>query len=273
MMSREKSVVTIVQARTSSTRLPGKVLLSLCGDTLLARMIERVSLAKQIGKIVVATTTSDEDAQIVEWCVRNQIEVYQGSKSDLLDRHYQVAIKYRADVVVKIPSDCPLIDPNVIDKVIKYYLTNENKFDYVSNLHPATFPDGNDVEVMSFAALEQAWENATATMELEHTTPYLWENPNNFKIGNLVWETGLDYSMTHRWTIDYPEDYEFIKQVYERLYPINPKFSLTDILQLLKTEPMLKKINEKWVGVNWYRNHLHELKTVGKEQTRVLVGA
>ncbi|MCA6394697.1 MAG: glycosyltransferase family protein, partial [Cytophagales bacterium] len=182
-MSREKSVVTIVQARTSSTRLPGKVLLSLCGDTLLARMIERVSLAKQIGKIVVATTTSDEDAQIVEWCVRNQIEVYQGSKSDLLDRHYQVAIKYRADVVVKIPSDCPLIDPNVIDKVIKYYLTNENKFDYVSNLHPATFPDGNDVEVMSFAALEQAWENATATMELEHTTPYLWENPNNFKIG------------------------------------------------------------------------------------------
>ncbi|MCA6380354.1 MAG: glycosyltransferase family protein [Cytophagales bacterium] len=272
-MSREKSVVTIVQARTSSTRLPGKVLLSLCGDTLLARMIERVSLAKQIGKIVVATTTSDEDAQIVEWCVRNQIEVYQGSKSDLLDRHYQVAIKYRADVVVKIPSDCPLIDPNVIDKVIKYYLTNENKFDYVSNLHPATFPDGNDVEVMSFAALEQAWENATATMELEHTTPYLWENPNNFKIGNLVWETGLDYSMTHRWTIDYPEDYEFIKQVYERLYPINPKFSLTDILQLLKTEPMLKKINEKWVGVNWYRNHLHELKTVGKEQTRVLVGA
>jgi spore coat polysaccharide biosynthesis protein SpsF len=272
-MSHEKSVVTVIQARTSSTRLPGKVLLPLCGDTLLARMIERVSLAKRIGKIVVATTTSEEDVQIVEWCVRNQIEVYQGSKSDLLDRHYQVAIKYRADVVVKIPSDCPLIDAGVIDRVIEFFLLNQNKFDYVSNLHPATFPDGNDVEVMSFAALEQAWENATATMELEHTTPYLWENPSQFRIGNVTWETGLDYSMSHRWTIDYPEDYEFIKQVYERLYPINPKFSLSDILQLLENEPTLKKINEKWVGVNWYRNHLHELKTVGKEQTRVLVGA
>lgn len=271
-MTHEKRVVTIVQARIGSTRLPGKVFLPICDDILLAKMIERVSLAKQIGKIVVATTTSEEDAQIVEWCVRNQIEVYQGSKSDLLDRHYQAASKYKADVVVKIPSDCPLIDPNIVDKVIGYYLTNENKFDYVSNLHPATYPDGNDVEVMSFAALEQAWENATATMELEHTTPYLWENPNQFRIGNLSWETGLDYSMTHRWTIDYPEDYEFIKQVYEKLYPTNPEFSLTDILQLLKNEPALKKINEKWVGVNWYRNHLHELKTVGKEQTRVLVG-
>lgn len=273
MMSREKNVVTVIQARTSSTRLPGKVLLPVCGDMLLARMVERVSLAKRIGKIVVATTSSEEDARIVGWCVRNQIDVYQGSKSDLLDRHYQVAIKHRADVVVKIPSDCPLIDPNIIDRVIGYYLTNENKFDYVSNLHPATYPDGNDVEVMSFAALEQAWENATATMELEHTTPYLWENPTKFRIGNLPWETGLDYSMSHRWTIDYPEDYEFIKQVYQRLYPINPKFSLTDILQLLENEPTLKKINEKWVGVNWYRNHLHELKTVGKAQTKVLVGA
>jgi spore coat polysaccharide biosynthesis protein SpsF len=273
MMSREKNVVTVIQARTSSTRLPGKVLLPLCGDTLLARMIERVSLAKRTGKIVVATTASEEDAQIVEWCVRNQIEVYQGSKSDLLDRHYQVAIKYRADVVVKIPSDCPLIDPNVIDKVIGYYLTNENKFDYVSNLHPATYPDGNDVEVMSFAALELAWENATATMELEHTTPYLWENPDQFRIGNVTWESRLDYSMSHRWTIDYLEDYEFIKNIYERLYPTNTKFSLTDILQLLDKESALKTINEKWLGVNWYRNHLHELKTVGKEQTRVLVGA
>ncbi len=272
-MTHEKSVVTVIQARTSSTRLPGKVLLPLFGDTLLARMIERVSLAKRIGKIVIATTTSEEDAQIVEWCQQNQIEVYQGSKSDLLDRHYQVAIKHKADVVVKIPSDCPLIDPGVIDNVIGFYLLNQNKFDYVSNLHPATFPDGNDVEVMSFAALEIAWENATATMELEHTTPYLWENPSQFRIGNVTWETGLDYSMSHRWTIDYPEDYEFIKQVYERLYPINPKFSLSDILQLLENEPTLKKINEKWVGVNWYRNHLHELKTVGKEQTRVLVGA
>jgi spore coat polysaccharide biosynthesis protein SpsF len=271
-MSRDRGIVTIIQARISSTRLPGKVVLPLCGNTLLARMVERVSFAKSAGKIVVATTSNEEDIQIVEWCQQNNIEVYQGSKFDLLDRHYQVASKWKAKAIVKIPSDCPLIDPALIDKVIEFYFLNEGRYDYVSNLHPATYPDGNDVEVMSFAALEQAWENATATMELEHTTPYLWENPGQFRIGNMVWETGFNFSMSHRWTIDYPEDYEFIKQVYERLYPSNPQFSLADILQLLEEEPSLKKINEKWVGVNWYRHHLHELKTVGLAQTKVMVG-
>jgi spore coat polysaccharide biosynthesis protein SpsF len=100
----------------------------------------------------------------------------------------------------------------------------------------------------------------------------LWENPSKFRIGNVVWETGLDYSMSHRWTIDYLEDYEFIKRVYEKLFPMNPLFGIQDILNLLDKDPSLMEINSKWVGVNWYRNHLHELKTVGKGQTKVLVG-
>jgi spore coat polysaccharide biosynthesis protein SpsF len=265
-----KKVVTIIQTRISSTRLPGKVLLPVCKQPLLIRMIERVSSAKHVGQLVVATTHLEEDNLIVELCKQNNIETFRGSKYDLLDRHYQCALNYKADVVVKIPSDCPLIDPATIDYVIHSFLNSDEKFDYISNLHPATYPDGNDVEVMSFDALENAWINAHAKLELEHTTPYLWENPDKFKIGNVNWEMGLDYSMTHRWTIDYLEDYQFISAIYEELYPENKYFTINDILRLLMDKPQLKEINKKWVGVNWYRNHLHELKTVTKDQTKVL---
>jgi spore coat polysaccharide biosynthesis protein SpsF len=264
-----KKVVTIIQARISSTRLPGKILLPILGEPLLLKMVGRVAAAKLVGTIVVATSTSGEDDAIENLCEQNGIGVYRGSKLDLLDRHYQCALKYKADVVVKIPSDCPLIDPATIDEVLNTFLNSTEGFDYVSNLHPATYPDGNDVEVMSFTALENAWVNAHSKMELEHTTPYLWENPDKFKIGNVTWEMGLDYSMSHRWTIDYLEDYRLINQVYHELYPTKKQFTINDILKLLMDKPELQEINKKWVGVNWYRNHLHELKTVGMEQTRL----
>jgi spore coat polysaccharide biosynthesis protein SpsF len=261
-------IVTVIQARTSSTRLPSKILLPVCDSNLLLKMVERVMQAKSVGQVVVATTVSEEDDRIAKLCQRYNIAVYRGDPVDLLDRHYQVALKFNAQVVVKIPSDCPLIDPAIIDRVIGYYVSRGSEFDYVSNLHPATYPDGNDVEVMSLAALENAWTNARSKMELEHTTPYIWENPDKFKIGNVTWEMGLDYSMSHRWTIDYLEDYQLINQVYHELYPIKKQFTINDILKLLMAKPELQEINKKWVGVNWYRNHLHELKTVGREQTR-----
>lgn len=268
-----KKIVTVIQARISSTRLPGKILLPILGEPLLLKMVERVVAAKLVGTVVVATSASAEDDAIENLCEQNGIEVFRGSKLDLLDRHYQCALKYKADVVVKIPSDCPLIDSATIDEVLNAFLNSNEELDYVSNLHPATFPDGNDVEAMSFQALENAWVNAHAKMELEHTTPYLWENPDKFKIGNVTWEMGLDYSMSHRWTIDYLEDYQFINRVYEELYPTNKYFTINDILKLLMDKPELQEINKKWAGMNWYRHHLHELKTVSKEQTRMeLVG-
>jgi spore coat polysaccharide biosynthesis protein SpsF len=116
--------------------------------------------------------------------------------------------------------------------------------------------------------LENAWINAKIDFEREHTTPYIWENPDKFRIGNVVWETGLDFSMTHRFTIDYKEDYEFIKRVYDELYEKNSKFSLNDILELLEKKPEIKKINQMYAGVNWYRNHINELKTISPEQTK-----
>lgn len=258
------NIVTIVQARTSSSRLSNKVLLSIKGKPLLLRMLERVQASKFVGTVVVATSTEKDDDPIEKLCNQNNIEIYRGSLTDLLDRHYQAAKKLNADAVVKIPSDCPLIDPNVIDRVIQHFIENIDKYDYVSNLHPATYPDGNDVEIMSYKTIETAWKEASKNFEREHTTPYIWENKDKFRIGNVVWETGLDYSTTHRWTIDYEEDYLFIKTVYDELFNNNPNFGINDILNLLKEKPYIYKINEKHLGKYWYENHLDELNNINE---------
>ncbi len=264
------NIVTVVQARMGSSRMPGKVMMPLAGKPLILRMLERVCLAEITGKIIVAVTCENRDDRLAETCEAGGYPVYRGSTSDLLDRHYQAGLKYNADAVVKIPSDCPLIDPAVITKVLSHFISNPGKFDYVSNLHPATYPDGNDVEIMTMEALELSWHEASRDLEREHTTPYIWENPDKFKIGNLVWETGMDYSMSHRWTIDYMEDYLFIREIYNALYEDNPQFDLYDILEFEKNHPGVKALNEKYNGVNWYRNHLGELKTIKSEQTRTI---
>lgn len=269
-MDKALQIVTIIQARSSSTRLPDKILLPLANAPLLYRMYERVAASKLKGTIVIATTTDSNDDKVAELCNEYNLNCFRGHPTDLLDRHYKTALKFNADSVVKIPSDCPLIDKDIIDLVISFYLRNFTEYDYVSNLHPSTYPDGNDVEIMSMNALKNAWLNASRDLEREHTTPYLWENPDKFRIGNVTWKSGLDYSMSHRFTIDYQEDYNFIKAVYDELYPINNNFTLEDILDFVKRHPDIKKINEKYCGVNWYRNHLDELKTIKSEQTKII---
>jgi spore coat polysaccharide biosynthesis protein SpsF len=256
------NIVTVIQARTSSSRLPNKVLFPLCGEPLIVRMAERVQQASSAGKVVVATSSSPEDDVIEYICDQHEISCFRGSLADLLDRHYQVALAYHADAVVKIPSDCPLIDPEIINRVIDYFKANYHRLDYVSNLHPATYPDGNDIEIMSVTAMEMAWEKASRAMEREHTTPYFWENPHMFAIGNVTWESGLNYSASHRWTIDYEEDYLFIKRVYEELYPKKQNFGIGDILSLIQAKPELAEINRKYSGRYWYENHLNELQHI-----------
>ena len=262
-------ILTVIQARMSSTRLPRKVMLPILGKPLLIRMIERVGTAELIGKIVVATSTNPEDDKIEELCMENNISCFRGHLTDLLDRHYQTGKSFGADAVVKIPSDCPLIDPQIIDRVLKFYIDNPDKYDFVSNLHPATYPDGNDVEVMSFNALEKAWKESNKQLEREHTTPYFWENPDKFRIGNVVWETGMDYSTTHRWTIDFEADYQFIKKVYEELYKNNSVFGLYDILKLLQENPDIAEINQQYLGKYWYENHLDELTNIEEYKNKI----
>ena len=251
-----------------STRLPGKVLRPLAGSTVLARLLERVLSARLVGEVVVATTTEVQDEAIVAACKDLGVKCFRGHPTDLLDRHYRAAQCFRAEAVVKIPSDCPLIDPLVIDQVLAKYLTHAGEYEYVSNLHPPTYPDGNDVEVMSLDALETAWREARRSFEREHTTPYLWESPDRFRIGNVEWDSGFDLSMSHRFTLDYEEDYEFVSRVFDALYPRNPHFGVQDIISFLITNPEVYAINARYRGVNWYRQHLDELRTVSAVETR-----
>ncbi len=235
------NIVTVIQARMGSTRLPGKVMMPLAGKPLLLRMYERVAASKLAGNIIVALTREEIDIPIVQLCKEKNINFYRGNSTDLLKRHYESAKIHKADVVIKIPSDCPLVDPQTIDKVIDFYLKNNTKYDFVSNLHPPSYPDGNDVEVMTMEVLELAEKNAKLPLEREHTTPYFWDNPDKFRIGNVSWETGLDYSMSHRFTIDYKEDYEFVKIIYDELYKESKIFPLADILKLLEENPAIMK--------------------------------
>jgi spore coat polysaccharide biosynthesis protein SpsF len=249
--------------------LPGKILLPLAGEPLLYRMAERVLNSHLCTKVVIATTTDASDDSVQELCEKYKLNCFRGHPTDLLDRHYEAAKAYDADIILKIPSDCPLIDPAIIDKGIRHFLDHWPNFDYDGNLHPASYPDGNDVEIMTYAALEKAWKEAVRPLEREHCTPYMWENPDKFRIGSFGWDSGLDYSMSHRWTIDYPEDYQFIEKIYAELYPQNPRFGFDEILKAGSRKEIFE-INSKYAGVNWYRNHLLELKTISPEQTKQL---
>ena len=260
-------VLVVVQARTGSTRLPGKVLMPLAGKPLLVRMLERLQAARTPSQIIVATTTAASDDPVVALANEAGVACVRGHPTDLLDRHIAAARTTDCDAVSKIPSDCPLIDPAVVDRIIGAFLEDPT-VDYVSNLHPATWPDGYDVEVMKRDVLETAWREAKLPMEREHTTPFIWERPERFKIKNVVWDR--DLQMTHRLTIDYAEDYELIRRVYDALYvPGKPPFGLQDILDYLEAHPEVFALNQKFAGVNWYRHHLGELKTVDASQTRI----
>lgn len=261
--------LVVVQARTGSSRLPGKVLLPVAGAPVLVRLLERVLAARTPFELVVATTVRSEDDGLSALVRRFGVRVYRGHPTDLLDRHYRAAVAARADVVVKIPSDCPLVDPEVVDAVLRAFHDAPVRHDYVSNLHPATWPDGNDVEVMTVEALAAAWREARAPHEREHTTPFLWDRPERFRIGNVARPDGRNLSMTHRLTLDYPDDYGLVSALYEALWrPDRPVFTLAEILALLAARPELMEINARYAGVNWYRHHLAELRTVSAAQTR-----
>lgn len=258
------SVLVVVQARTGSTRLPGKVLLPLAGKPLLERMLERLRAVRSPFELVVATTTDPSDDPVAELAARTGTRVHRGHPTDLLDRHVQAARSTGADVVVKIPSDCPLIAPEVVERVLAAWHERHaaEQLDFLSNLHPATYPDGNDVEVVTLRALETAWREAKKPYEREHTTPFVWDQPERFRAGNVTWETGLDYANSHRFTIDYPEDYSFISAVFDALFsPARPVFSLAEILELLAARPELLELNARHHGKSWFQKHWSELKT------------
>lgn len=255
------NVATVVQARTGSTRLPDKVRRHIDGVPMLHLQLQRMGRSDLAGSIVVAIPSGRSDDGLARDVLAWGHTVVRGDSEDLIGRHLLGAQAVDAEVVAKIPSDCPLIDPGVIDRVIRAFLAD--RFDYVSNLHPATWPDGQDVEVMRLTALQVAHDEATRAFEREHTTPFIWERPDRFRLGNVCW--GTDRSMDIRLTVDYPEDLALIERIVGE---IGIHASIDEIVQLVDTMPEIASINAGLRGVNWYRHHLEELRTVGARDTR-----
>lgn len=235
-------ILGILQARMGSSRLPGKVLMPILGNPMLMLQIERISRAKLIDSIVVATTVSSSDDAIEELCASMNIKCFRGSENDLLDRYYKAAKKNNADYVVRLTGDDPLTDPELINSMIEKMKTGE--FDAVTNTIQATFPEGLDLTVLSFQALEQAWYRAKLQSQREHVTPYIFDNPKNFNIHHF--KQDIDKSEL-RWTVDYEDDFIFVEKIYSALYPFNKSFSTEDIYELLSNEPSLISINSSFI--------------------------
>ncbi len=229
-------VVAIIQARTGSSRLPRKVLKVIGGATMLERVLNRVRRSATLNKVVVATTTKAGDADIVAECARLGVPVFRGSEEDVLDRYYEAAKATKAEVVVRITADCPLIDPQVVDSVVSSFLNHRP--DYASNSLNRTYPRGLDVEVMSSATLSRAWREATETYQRVHVTPYIYLNPGLFSL--LPVDSAGHYAQ--RWTVDTPEDLDFVRAIYEE-FNNTDSFGWKDILKLLKQKPELLEIN------------------------------
>lgn len=230
----------IIQARMGSTRLPGKVMLDLAGKPILSHVIDRCKAISLVDEVVIATTTSSMDDTIVDLAHTENVGIYRGSETNVLQRYYEAAKASRSDIVVRVTSDCPLLDPDISSKVVRCF-RESTLLDYCSNTIQRTFPQGLDTEVFSMQALEKSYYNANKAYEQEHVTPYIYQNPNLFKMVQLCVKD-KDYS-SYRWTVDTPDDYELIKIVYDRLYLPHEIFTYGQVLELFEREHHLANIN------------------------------
>lgn len=246
-------IAAIVQARMGSTRFPGKVLKDLCGHPVLWHVVTRVRYSRTVNRVIVAAPAGLLDDPIASFCEKERITCFRGNESDVLDRYYQAAKWIGADIIVRITADCPMIDPRVIDGAINVYL--EGNCDYASNGILRTYPDGLDTEVFSFSALEKAWREARLMSEREHVTPYIWKNDKIFKLCKVVQNRDIS---NLRWTVDEPEDLEFVRNIYSRLYDPDRIFLMDNIVMLLDEHPEFLDINKRFGRNEGYIKSLRE---------------
>jgi spore coat polysaccharide biosynthesis protein SpsF len=233
-------IIAVTQARLGSTRLPGKILKEVDGTTLLGLHIHRVLKSKKIDELIVATTISPDDDAVERFANEKKLGSYRGSVNDVLDRFYQAIKNKNADYVVRLTSDCPLIDASLIDKIVAYAV--DNKLEYCSNTLDPHYPDGQDVEVFTFAALEQAWREAKLISEREHVTPFIWKN-SSFKDGTLFKSDNFaeGYNFGHlRMTVDEMKDYELVKTLIRAL---GKEASWLDYANYLQEHEAVREIN------------------------------
>ena len=250
MHSHSDKIIAIIQARMGSIRLPGKVLMEIDGVPLLEIMMTRVTQSKLLDKVIIATSTLPNDDQIEEFCQKNGYECFRGSENDVLSRYYNCAKKYDVNVVVRLTADCPLADPLIIDDVINLYYINN--VDYAVNTVPpgiSTFPDGSDVEVFSFNALERAYKEADNPKDREHVTFYFWKYDNGFSTAQLTQDNNWS---KYRFTVDYPEDFEVVKFIIKELKSRKIFGHLNEIISIIDSNPNIKKKNSMYYfGMGW----------------------
>jgi len=235
------SINIILQARMSSTRLPGKVLKPILGKPMLAHQLLRLQQLTRVNNIIVATSDEVSDDEIEQLCHNLEFPCYRGNLHNVLDRYYQTSQHYPSEHIIRITGDCPLIDVDIINSVIDLHLSTDA--DYSSNCAPATLPDGLDVEIFTAKVLFKTWQQAKKLSELEHVTPFMRSHPELFNCQNYHYHT--DYSHL-RWTVDEPEDFQLVKQIFGHLYPDKPYFNFADILELMTKKPALMKINRNF---------------------------
>jgi spore coat polysaccharide biosynthesis protein SpsF (cytidylyltransferase family) len=231
--------VAIVQARLGSSRFPGKALLDIAGRPMVAHVVDRALAIDGVHGVVLATTVDPADDALADFARRHDIPCTRGSEDDVLDRFNQAVSEHSADVIVRVTADCPLLDPRVSGLVLAEYLCHAGDVDYVSNVHPPTYPDGLDTEVLSREALGRAWRDADRASDREHVTSYIWRNAGSFRIANVATEPSRAHM---RWTVDEHADLEFVRAVYARL-DAGSLFGMDEILTLLSAEPELARIN------------------------------
>ena len=233
-------IVSTIEARMSSTRLPGKTLNEIVGKPMLELLIERLKRAKKVAEIVVATTAEPEDEFITRLAERIGVKWFRGSSEDVLDRVLQAAKAHQADIIVEMTGDNPLLEPQLVDEAIDIYLNGD--YDYVSNAIKETYPDGLNVQVFSVAMLDEVARTTNDPADRENVSLYIYEHPEKYRLFNM--EAPPEYRYPeYRWTVDTDEDFQFAGAIYENLYYQKPDFSIADIMQLLKEKPELLKIN------------------------------
>lgn len=239
---KNQHIVVITQARMTSTRLPGKIYKHVLGKPLLAYHIERLQQVKQASHVVVATTMNQMDNPVADLAYRLKVGCFRGSEEDVLNRFQKAADDFKADVVVRVTSDCPLIDPRIIDDLISFYINSDPPFDYASNVMVRSYPRGMDAEIFSRSALEIAAKEAQAPHEREHVTPFLYNNSQRFRLGSLLAPEDMS---AYRLTVDTAEDFELIRRILESLIPKKNRFGLADIIALLRENPSWALLNQK----------------------------
>ena len=252
-----KMILAILQARYSSSRLPGKILKEILGKPMVFHEVERLKQSQLIDELILATSTEASDNPVEEACRKYGVTCFRGNLEDVLDRYYQCAAEYQPVHVVRVTGDCPLIDPEVVDAVIEKHLAEGN--DYTCNTNPPTYPDGLDVEIMTFAALKEAWESAHLMSEREHVTLYIRKHPEKYQFGNVACSKDLS---AQRWTVDEPEDFELVKAVYEGIYKEKQKFAMYDVLEFLRLNPQLLQINDNFERNEGLKKSLREDKVI-----------